>query len=155
MIDKPNENANGLAGAGEHIPPGHSSVCGNGIPLRQLEDGGILRDYADAVFGYSLGKYPGKLRASADSLGLRLSTYKAMAYGNAVSRISLPLALRAAKILRSKIVELTRLADRFEAIARERQARPKSRGFLDVRVRDDTGIPRNARWRGGPKPPAF
>lgn len=155
MADKSGKIAADMERGVGHIPPVIPMSVSEVSDYRMTGDGGLLRDYANTVFPYRLDKYPGMIAAASESLGLSVSSYKCMAYENAVSRVSLPLAIRAGKILRAKILELTRLAERFEAIARAKAAKPRTGSFLQVRVRDSSGIPRNARGRGNGNAPGF
>lgn len=114
-----------------------------------------LLELAQLAFPYSVSKYRGRQRSICEVLGLRLSSYQSLAKPLGVARLSLPLLLRAAKFCADRARAYEALSVRFAAMAEDRRAKnaPKHRGMLEVRVRDGSGIPRNAKgWRNGNAP---
>lgn len=135
----------------EQIPPTDRRPVQRGILDSQIPDYVWFKRLSLALFPYSLSKYPGRRLGMALLLGISVSSYASMRKpaGNAVFR--LPQIRRAEKIVAGLISELTGILDglrkRREALELSRVG--KSRGMLDVRVREPGGIPRNALWKGG------
>lgn len=132
------EASEGLTG-GEHIHP----VFCTDIQSRSM-DGlpGLYRSLIYLLWPWHKLDYPGRTAALANALG-----YTSGTIGESLKRrLSVPRCLRAEKFCRDMIRELDALACQFrdEAERLERAKAGKSRGFLDVRVREPGGIPRTA-----------
>ena len=106
----------------------------------------LLQRLGALCFPWHILDYPGRNRALAEALGYSVGTIEHGVKG----RLTPAMALRAEKFCRAMALELVALADLFKAEGEKLAAKkaPKRRGFLTVRIRDETGIPRNARWSG-------
>jgi hypothetical protein len=99
---------------------------------------------------YSLRKYPGKLGATSKLLSVPVSVVRLYGRAGGNANLTAPVARRGEKICRELIARLSILADQFRdhALTCEAKRAPIRRGFLTVRVRDDSGIPRTAQGPG-------
>lgn len=133
-----------------HIPL--KSGWNSSNPVSDIREAGPdpVTELMNVLFPYPFGKYPGKLTACALLLGISRKSFLSTAKPSGAKRLSLPLARRAGKICRDYAARLTGLAEAFEARALELEKRQagRARGFWDIRVRDSSGIPRNAIGHG-------
>lgn len=135
----------------EALDPIHPVSCSPSLPstVRCEVSGDEEMDrLAALLFPYHLRKYPGRQLGMCVLLGVKLNTWRCGRRGN---QFGLPTIRRAEKIVAGLISELTGILDglrkRREALELSRVG--KSRGMLDVRVREPGGLPRNALWKGG------
>lgn len=115
----------------------------------------LLRRLADLSFPYQFDLYPGRWAALGRALGYARYTLISAAAPKRQFRLSRGMALRAAEFCEAQAKAYEVLGRQFRDHAAKSRGRsgPWRGGFHVVRVRDDTGIPRNARWTGGKRKP--
>ena len=108
--------------------------------------GSYVGQLVSLLVPWSLRKYPGKRIAGAEALGVPVSVLRQYARAGGNSALTANVARRGEKICRDMAAKFQMLACQFadHAAKRESERAPKRRGFLAVRVRDESGIPRNA-----------
>lgn len=134
-------------GGGEHLQPISDCVAGSDVVSGYSGDVALLTELGEVLFPYPLGKYPGRRKAMGFALCMPVSVVKLYSGLGGNARMSLPVLLRAEKLARDTALRLMTLADQFKAEAGKRPKPNKRRGMFDIRVRDETGIPRSGLWR--------
>lgn len=104
------------------------------------------------LFPVPLHKYEGRLKSLAKALGYSpasVSTYKRRGGDD---RLTLPVIAAAEKLIAAQQIELAAIAEGLANKRRElesaKASKPRLAGMFTVRVRDGSGIPRDAVWRG-------
>lgn len=113
----------------------------------------LYEQITDLMFPYRQVKYPGRMLAMSRSLGCSVKTYMTYAKRGGDNRLTVGACARAEKICSRYIQELTALREAFEtrrlALEAKKTPGPWRGGMFQVRVRDETGIPRTGLARDG------
>lgn len=151
---KTNDSAQELCG---HVPPGVSSAPPDMQPNGFINSADPIGSLAKVLYPLSLYEYPGRMQAMARLLGVAVGTYERVAKPCGGARLGLPLVTAAEKLCEVKIAELSTILAELRARKRVLNASTasKRRGFLTVRVRDQSGVPRNAQGNGRGNEPGF
>ena len=146
IVDK-----SGAGGVEEHVSA--LSACQPSIseyPIT-VSGKGLLVRLGKLLFPYSLYQYEGRQKSMSKLLGLSVSSYETLAKPSGDMNLSPAVCNRAGKICSDMIaalqVEQTYWREQ-ELIALKARA-PRHRGMFQVRVRDDSGIPRTGLARDG------
>lgn len=104
----------------------------------------MLGKVALELWPWGLYEYPGRHKILAAIMGLSEGTIWRQIRKGGDERLSAGSALRLASWLRAKSVQLLAVAGELEMHAEGLKGRKPGRGFLTVKVRDESGIPRSA-----------